>query len=142
MSNVFVEETSLQDIADAIREKNGTETTYKPSEMGTAIRALESGGSMETGEITNTNQFTVPIPVTSKKTHIVMYPKVIGDETMNTERASYILAIDGGIRHDITPSKKVFSSAIDSNTVFGDTQITLKVIGTPINTGNYYWYVW
>ena len=43
MSNVFVEETKLQDIADAIREKNGTEETYKPAEMGDAVRAIESG---------------------------------------------------------------------------------------------------
>lgn len=44
MAEVLVQDTSLQAIADAIRAKNGTETTYKPSEMGTAIRAIESGG--------------------------------------------------------------------------------------------------
>lgn len=38
------EESSIQDIADAIREKNGTEETYKPSEMGDAVRAIQSGG--------------------------------------------------------------------------------------------------
>lgn len=38
--NVLVNENSLQDIADAIREKNGTEATYKPSEMGEAIRGI------------------------------------------------------------------------------------------------------
>lgn len=38
--NVLVNENSLQDIADAIREKNGTEATYKPSEMGEAILCL------------------------------------------------------------------------------------------------------
>lgn len=43
MANVFVEESSLQDIADAIREKNGAEDTYKPSEMADAVRAIESG---------------------------------------------------------------------------------------------------
>lgn len=51
MAEVLVQDTSLQAIADAIREKNGTETTYKPSEMGTAIRAIESegGGSESCG---------------------------------------------------------------------------------------------
>lgn len=44
MSKVLVNESSLTDIADAIREKNGTEETYKPSEMGDAVRAIESGG--------------------------------------------------------------------------------------------------
>ena len=44
MAEVLVQDTSLQDIADAIREKNGTETTYKPSEMGDAVRGISGGG--------------------------------------------------------------------------------------------------
>lgn len=44
MSKVLVNESSLVDIADAIREKNGTEDTYKPSEMGDAVRGIQSGG--------------------------------------------------------------------------------------------------
>lgn len=44
MANVLVAETSLQGIANAIREKNGTEDTYKPSEMPQAILDIESGG--------------------------------------------------------------------------------------------------
>lgn len=41
MTQVLVNEASLQDIADAIREKNGTEEIYLPSEMAPAIMALE-----------------------------------------------------------------------------------------------------
>ena len=44
MANVLVQDTSLTAIADAIRGKNGTETTYKPSEMAAAIANLPSGG--------------------------------------------------------------------------------------------------
>lgn len=40
MANGLVERGSLQDIADAIRYKNGKTTTYKPAEMGPAIRAI------------------------------------------------------------------------------------------------------
>lgn len=46
MSKVLVNETSLSGIADAIRSKNGTTTTYKPSEMAAAIDAIETGGSV------------------------------------------------------------------------------------------------
>lgn len=42
--NVLVEETSLQDIANAIREKNGSADTYKPSQMADAVRGIENGG--------------------------------------------------------------------------------------------------
>ena len=35
-----VQLSSIQDIADAIREKNGKSDTYKPAQMGPAIREL------------------------------------------------------------------------------------------------------
>lgn len=44
MSKVLVTESHLEDIADAIREQNGTENTYNPGQMAAAIRALEGGG--------------------------------------------------------------------------------------------------
>lgn len=49
MANVLVDEQSLQDIADAIRLKNGTQNTYTPAQMATAIEAITtSGGSQAT----------------------------------------------------------------------------------------------
>ena len=51
MANVLVQESSLQDIASAIRTKNGTQTTYKPSQMADAITNLPSGGVTPTGTI-------------------------------------------------------------------------------------------
>ena len=47
MDQVLVTETSLEDIADAIREKNGSEDTYKPSQMATAIEAIETIDEIE-----------------------------------------------------------------------------------------------
>ena len=47
MSIVLVNETSLAGIADAIRGKNGTSVTYKPSEMAEAIISLPTGGGNE-----------------------------------------------------------------------------------------------
>lgn len=44
MANVIVNDESLKDIGNAIREKNGLQTKYKPSEMGQAIRNIPSGG--------------------------------------------------------------------------------------------------
>ena len=49
MANVLVEETSLEDIADAIRGKNGTQTKYKPADMADAISAISGGGITPTG---------------------------------------------------------------------------------------------
>ena len=44
MSKVLVNESSLTGIANAIRSKNGSADTYKPSEMAAAITAISGGG--------------------------------------------------------------------------------------------------
>lgn len=61
MANVYVNETSLQDIADSIRAKNGTQNTYKPGEMAAAIDALPSSGITPSGtlEITANGTYDV-----------------------------------------------------------------------------------
>lgn len=70
------EETNIQAIADAIRAKNGTTTTYKTSEMADAILAIESGGSssgywdeatvkamiQSAGNVTDTALYNLSIP--------------------------------------------------------------------------------
>lgn len=43
MSNKLYNESDISDIADAIREKNGSSDTYKVSEMSAAIRAIPTG---------------------------------------------------------------------------------------------------
>ena len=45
MSIVTIDDSYLTAIGNAIRAKNGTTTTYKPSEMAAAISAIESGDS-------------------------------------------------------------------------------------------------
>ena len=44
MANVIIDDTNLTNIANAIRGKNGTQNTYLPSEMATAITNIPSGG--------------------------------------------------------------------------------------------------
>ena len=43
MANKLYEESNIQDIAVAIREKNGTATKYTVSQMGAAVRAIQTG---------------------------------------------------------------------------------------------------
>lgn len=47
MSKKLYEEASVQDIANAIREKNGGATKYKIAEMGAAVRALSGSEAIE-----------------------------------------------------------------------------------------------
>lgn len=43
MAKKLYEEADIQDIAHAIREQNGTATKYKTSQMGAAVRAIQTG---------------------------------------------------------------------------------------------------
>ena len=54
MSIVTIDDSYLTAIGNAIRAKNGTTTTYKPSEMAAAISAIESGEDFLPQKITNT----------------------------------------------------------------------------------------
>lgn len=47
MAKKLYEEASVQDIANAIREKNGEATTYKIGEMGAAVRGITTGTPTE-----------------------------------------------------------------------------------------------
>ena len=47
MSQVLVTEDYLEDIAEAIRSKNGTENTYTPAQMSDAIEELETISEIE-----------------------------------------------------------------------------------------------
>lgn len=45
MANVLVQESSLQAIAAAIRQQNGTQNTYTPAQMAPAILDISGGGA-------------------------------------------------------------------------------------------------
>jgi hypothetical protein len=47
MANKLYDEAAVQDIANAIREKNGTDKTYTIAEMGEAVRDIVSAGEGE-----------------------------------------------------------------------------------------------
>ena len=62
MSNVLVEESSLQNIADAIRGKNKSIDKYKPSEMANAINNIQTlnGGGYKVN-ITQSEHQTITV---------------------------------------------------------------------------------
>lgn len=66
MGKVMVNESSLTAIGEAIRGKNGTTNTYKPSEMAAAISSIPAGGgnldfsNLEYVQLTSNGSPTLP----------------------------------------------------------------------------------
>lgn len=51
MAKVLISDQYLEDIADAIREKNNTNNTYTPAQMASAISSISAGGTTPTGSL-------------------------------------------------------------------------------------------
>ena len=75
MAYVLTDESNYEDIADAIREMNGTSDTYTPSQMAGAIRSIRAGvtgvkgnaeSSYRTGDV-NLTQFIASGRITIKR---------------------------------------------------------------------------
>ena len=58
MSRALITETYLEDIANAIRAKNGSSDTYTPPQMAAAIQAIPTGGITPTGTVQITQNGT------------------------------------------------------------------------------------
>jgi hypothetical protein len=122
-------------------------TAGKYCDRDIVITALGGGGgSMEYGEFVGV-QGSLNIPVSSKKTHFVMYPKNVNDENGNNGRISYLFANEANFQvvllHNI--DRAYGNAKGDSVTVnFTDTNITFNFwdIGAPCNTIPFYWFAW
>lgn len=135
----------LTAIADAIRTKTGSTEKLTLAQMPTEIAGIQGGGSMETGEFVGTSStfWGFTIPVSSKKTHVVMYPKVFEDETHNSGRVSYFLVAEGWGQIEIRKGGSIYMRpSTDFSTTFNDTSIVFGGGKAPYNIGEYYWYAW
>ena len=85
MANHLIDELVMASIAQSIRNKLGVTTKYKPSDMPNAIESISSGVSMESGTFIGNGSNTITIPVSSKKTTLIMCGEgTLADDYNNT----------------------------------------------------------
>lgn len=129
MAIVTINDEHLNNIASAIREKNGTADTYKPGDMATAIQAISAGGGStgyndfwynccanENGEnvqlyefdVTNANTFTFTYDMDTssnsscmgKVTMNAYYGYKIAKSTNSIAPAPKQTAVDSGAKYE------------------------------------------
>jgi hypothetical protein len=99
MAKKLYPEESVSDIAAAIREKNGSSTTYNVSEMGPAIRDIPVNDAFWTQENRNSLATVLEnVPIVADNADAAA--------SINTIRNSFILALRGGV----TPAEPVLVS--------------------------------
>lgn len=116
MAQVLVNESSIEDIADAIRAKNGSSDTYLPSEMGDAIRNIPAGGGGVTGVKGNAessyrtgNVNLAPADIGAKAVQ-----SAVSNPSASGNAIAFIDSITQNAQGVISPTKKTVRSASTS----------------------------
>ena len=125
---VIIDEQVFTDIADAIRDKNGTEETYKPREMAAAIGDIETGGGGDEPEPTD------------GKTHIWIHIDPDTPANRLTFQLYFGQSVANGVTVDwgdgsVTETFAGTSATIHNHTYAtgGDYEITLEVTNGTLN---------
>lgn len=158
MGKKLYEESNIQAIAEAIREKNGSTVTYKTSEMPLAIQAmetgidttLESGGATEIDMAEDTKAYVNGELVTGTVDTITGNLNVYATNITHTDGAIYLVAghpfsdpclFRANSRLNMRCNLSNFGDATAQDVAFGKTFTStagFKVTGTAsTSAGNY-----
>lgn len=143
MSNVLVQESSLQAIVSAIRNKTGGNDTYKPGEMATAIQNLSGTPVLQGLSVTENGTYTPSSGVDGYNSVSVAVPGGFGvsDEGKVVQNGALIpqtsLNVSANGTYDTTVKNSVVVNISESSPFTGLNNY-IQSSGTQwINTGYY-----
>lgn len=105
MAQVLVNESSLEDIADAIREKNDSSDTYLPSQMAGAIRSIPTGVTGVKGNAESSYR-TGDVNITPANIGAKAVQTPVSDPTASDNTAAFIASITQNAQGVISATKK------------------------------------
>lgn len=79
MSTLFITDTELTNIANAIRAKNGSELLYTPAQMATAISNLDTSGSGSGSGSGNEGVSPITVNITQSSNQTILVAATIND---------------------------------------------------------------
>lgn len=136
MANVLVEETSLTNIANAIRNKNGTAAKYKPSEMASAISQITTSEDL-TSELTEQNTLITTQETTIDDIVSALQGKSAGSGGDAELEASFLSSIDGTLGANVTKLPNGIT-AIGNYAFYGNSNFAMTSLPDSITSiGNY-----
>ena len=123
MANVIINDTNLTNIANAIREKNGTSETYKPNQMAAAILAIQGGGGeLEVPEVISLSYGTTPVVNNSNAWDWVWkYMPPVTYEMYSAAQGAFSYV---GAKEDLSHITIVMGGNYNVNTFFGGSNFT------------------
>jgi len=153
--------SKMKAIADAIRSKTGQTEALSLDAMAAAIANIPVGSSSNaesgTAQMTAGNYYGYSIPVSSPKSHLVIWPESISYamETDYTNRFIFLYAVagDGHVQAalDNSAGNSTRSGTIawyntdetnEGKVVFGNNSIEVTIAGGIWRAGAYHWYAW
>ena len=127
MANVYLKDSTLTSIGDAIRSKNGTTTKYKPSEMPAAITAISGGGTPVAKK-----RFKIENPITLSPGVAAQTGPVWGAEGSPSSYNAYMVTTPAVHRGDafvgiwFAPNNHEGDMSVVVNTIDGSYSITQR----------------
>ena len=113
MAKVLTEKSNYEDIADAIREKNGTGETYLPSEMAGAIRSIHGDVTGVKGD-SESNYRTGNVNLTPANVGAKATQTPVASPSASGTAVAFIESISQNAQGVITPTKKTVRTATAS----------------------------